>query len=192
LFQPHLEKADKNEEMRVRIAVTVTPLPRGEGVKTATEPSVLPEGAHLTTAHREALEQGVRFSLGGGPIEGAPLEDMEVRVDEVELFGSASTADALSAAASRAVHRAITNASPTLLQPIMATEVVVPEENLGAVLGDLQSRHAVIRDTSRSINSATIACEVALSQLLGYTTELRSMTQGRGQFSTLFERFDKL
>ena len=192
LFQPPLEKADKDEEMRVRIVVTVTPLARGKGVKTATEPDVLPEGAHLTAAHREALAQGVGFSLGGGPIEGAPLEDMEVRVDEVELFGSASTADALSAAASRAVHRAIADASPTLLQPIMATEVVVPEENLGAVLGDLQSRHAVIRDTSRSINSATIACEVALSQLLGYTTELRSMTQGRGQFSTLFERFDKL
>ena len=52
------------------------------------------------------------------------------------------------------------------------------------------TRHAVIRDTSRSGDTATISCQVALAKLLGYTTDLRSMTQGRGQFSTLFERFD--
>lgn len=72
----------------------------------------------------------------------------------------------------------------------MAVEVVVPEENLGTVLGDLQARRAAIRDTLREAGTVTIACEVPLEQLLGYTTDLRSQTQGRGQFSMLFDRFD--
>ena len=72
----------------------------------------------------------------------------------------------------------------------MAVEVVVPEDNLGAVLGDLQSRHALIRDTRTEAGNVTIDCEVALERILGYTTDLRSQTQGRGQFSMQFERFD--
>jgi elongation factor G len=72
----------------------------------------------------------------------------------------------------------------------MAAEVVVPEENLGTVLGDLQSRHALIRDTRTEGKMVTIQCEVALERLLGYTTDLRSQTQGRGQFSMQFDRFD--
>ena len=151
---------------------------------------MLPEGARLSPLQLEALERGVKFSLGGGPLEGAALQDLETRVVEVELFGGASTPEALNAAVSRSVHKAIVDAGPSLLQPIMSAEVVVPEENMGAILGDLQARHAVIRDTTRSLGMATISCEVALAELLGYTTILRSMTQGRGQFSTLFDRFD--
>jgi elongation factor G len=74
----------------------------------------------------------------------------------------------------------------------MAAEVVVPEENLGQVLGDLQARLGIIQDTSKWKDTATISCEVALDKLLGYTTDLRSMTQGRGHFSTIFERFDNI
>ncbi|MCB1852443.1 MAG: GTP-binding protein, partial [Gammaproteobacteria bacterium] len=102
----------------------------------------------------------------------------------------ASTPAAVSAAVSRALAKALQGASPALLQPIMAAEVVVPEINLGTVLGDLQARHAIIRDTRHDREDATISCEVALAELLGYTTQLRSMTQGRGQFTTIFERFD--
>jgi elongation factor G len=113
-----------------------------------------------------------------------------VQITEIELFGSASTVDALQAAATRALNQAIAHAHPTLLQPIMATEVIVPEENLGTVLGDLQSRHAVIHDTAKSGMQATVQCEVSLAKLLGYMTELRNMTQGRGAFTTQFLRFD--
>jgi elongation factor G len=76
----------------------------------------------------------------------------------------------------------------------MQVDVVVPEANLGAVLGDLQQRRAAIQATRTGQDSgdgaATIRCEVALEALLGYTTELRSLTQGRGQYSMQFERFD--
>jgi len=190
LFQPPSDQSGKGETMKARVAVTITPLARGSGIRTQVEPGLLPEGSHLSPNQRQALEQGVRFSLGGGPLEGAALQDLETRVMEVELFGGASTPEALNAAVSRSVHKALVDAGPSLLQPIMSAEVVVPEENMGTILGDLQARHAVIRDTSRSLGMATISCEVALAELLGYTTILRSMTQGRGQFTTLFERFD--
>jgi elongation factor G len=113
-----------------------------------------------------------------------------VHITEVELFGGHSTPEALTSATARALRKALESAGPALLQPIMKAEIVVPEENLGTVLGDLQSRHALIQDTERTVGQATIHCELALASLLGYTTELRSMTQGRGQFSSQFERFD--
>ena len=190
LFQPPSEQGAKDEALKARVVLVISPRERGSGIKSLIEPRLLPEGVYLNPAQREALEQGVRFSLGGGPLEGAPLEDLQVEIEEVELFGGASTPAALSAAVSRALAKALHSALPALLQPIMAAEVVVPEANLGAVLGDLQSRHAIIRDTRHGREDATISCEVALAQLLGYTTQLRSMTQGRGQFSTIFQRFD--
>jgi elongation factor G len=72
----------------------------------------------------------------------------------------------------------------------MAVEVVVPQENLGTVLGDLQARHAVIRASETQGEDVTIDCDVALERLLGYATDLSSQTQGRGQFSMQFARFD--
>ena len=190
LFQPPIEQGAKEDVLKARVVLTVSPRARGGGMITRIEPRLLPEGTSLNPAQREALAQGLAFALGGGPLEGAPLEDLQVEIDEIELFGSASTPTALSAAVSRALAKALQGALPALLQPIMAAEIVVPEVNLGAVLGDLQSRQAIIRDTRHSRDDATISCEVALAELLGYTTQLRSMTQGRGQFSTIFERFD--
>ena len=191
LFQPRIERQKGEQEfMKVRVLASVEPRARGSVILTQSEPRLLPEGSNLSTLQREALRQGLGFALGGGPIEGAALEDLEVRIESIELFGAASSPEAISAAVSRAVAKALADAGPALLQPIMEAEVVVPESNLGAVLGDLQSRHAVIRDTRRGSSDATIRCDVALAELLGYTTELRSMTQGRGQFSTQFKRFD--
>ncbi|MES9874834.1 MAG: elongation factor G [Candidatus Sedimenticola sp. 6PFRAG7] len=190
MFQPAMDAGQRTEELKVRVLVKVAPRKRSSGNSYLLEPRILPEGHPLTDDQLSALEQGVHFALGGGPLEGAPLQDVDIRIEEVELFGTASSPDALSAATARALRKAISSASPALLQPIMKAEVVVPEDNFGTVLGDLQSRQAVIRDTERTLDNATIQCEVALAQLLGYTTELRSMTQGRGQFSTQFERFD--
>ncbi len=191
LFQPPLEAGSKGEEISIRVLASVIPGARGSGINSSSNPRLLPEGTHFGPTQMQALERGTRFALGGGPIEGAPLEDIEVRIVEVELLGTSHPpVEILEAAASRAVGRALADAGPILLQPIMAAEIVVPEQNLGAVLGDLQARQATIHETRRDIDSATIACDVPLAQLLGYTTTLRSMTQGRGQFSTLFNRFD--
>jgi elongation factor G len=191
LFQPPPDPKQKLAERRARVRLAARPLPRGTGVRIDQTPArLLPEGGQLTPDQLGALQQGIRYALSSGPKEGAPLDDLEVRVAEVELFGAASTPEALMAAASQAARKAFAAAGALVLRPIMATEVVVPQENLGTVLGDLQSRQASIRDTLGQGATAAIECEVPLDRLLGYTTDLRSMTQGRGQFSMLFSRFD--
>jgi len=192
LFQPHYDPKLHDQELKARVELTVSPLERGSGTRIIMQPEIKPDGHRLNQAQLEGMQEALDTALSTGPIEAAPLEDLELQVDLIELFGKASTPDALQAAAVRACIKAIQQAEPCLLHPIMAAEVVVPEENLGQVLGDLQARLGVIQDTTKWKDSATISCEVALDRLLGYTTDLRSMTQGRGHFSTIFRRFDKV
>ncbi len=151
---------------------------------------MVPEGSALSPQQIEAVETGAKDLLESGPLQGVPLQDLEIQVDNIELFGSASSPPALRAATAQATRKAICAAHGLLLHPIMATEVVVPEENMGAVLGDLRRRHAVILGTPPLGEIVSIRCEAALDELLGYATALRSMTQGRGQFSMIFLRFD--
>ena len=190
LFHPPRPADKKIPELKARVAVRVAAGARGSGVRVRCLPAVKPEGHDLSPAQLGAIEQGVRFALGSGPETGGPLEDVALDVAEIELFGAASTTDALSAAASRAVQRALDSAGSLVLRPIMAVDVVCPEENLGAVLGDLQARQAVITDTETWGDTVTVTCEVALDRLLGYATDLRSLSKGRGQFSMIFNRFD--
>jgi len=180
----------KIPERTARVCARVQPLARGTGTRVLMESAILPEGSVLRPEQAEAVTAGVHQGLAAGPLQGAPLEDVQVSVEEVELFGPSSTPDSLSAAAAKAVVKAVAAADPAVLHPVMAVEVVVPEENLGTVLGDLQSRQALIRDTRTEGAMVTIDCEVALERLLGYATDLRSQTQGRGQFSMQFDRFD--
>jgi len=188
LFRRILE-ADSSE-IKARACATVTPLPRGQGMEVTCQPRVLPEGAELSAEQVDLLTAGAADAIAAGPLEGAPLQDLAARIDEVELFGPASTPQALRVAAAEAVRKAIVKAGGLTLQPIMATEVVVPEEDVGMVLGDLQARRAVIQDTQTTAGVTTIVCACPLEQLLGYITALRSMTHGRGQFTMRFDRFD--
>lgn len=190
LYQPPTDPSQKQPERRARVSLRIAPGVRGSGLKLSNQPRVLPEGTQVTPEQTASVAAGIGYSLASGPAEGVPVEDLSVEVVEIELFGPASPPEALQAAASQATRRAITETGTRILRPIMAVEVVVPQDNMGTVLGDLQGRMALIRDTHSEGENSTIACEVGLDKLLGYTTELRSMTQGRGQFSMLFERFD--
>ncbi len=190
LFQRVFEQDGKTLELKARARVTASPLPRGAGVTVTAQPTVLPPGAALTPVQAEAIAAGAQDGALSGPTEGAPLQDLDVRVDEVELFGAASNAQALRVAVAEAVRRAIVQAGEVVLRPIMFTEVIAPEEDIGAVLGDLQARHAMIHATTTLSGVTAITCDCALDRLLGYITELRSLTRGRGQFTMRFERFD--
>ncbi|MBK5971118.1 Elongation factor G [Thiorhodovibrio litoralis] len=186
----------KHPEVKASIGLTLTPGERGSGVQILDEPQVHPAGNELSEEQRRALREGLQLSLSSGPLQGAPVEDVAIRVHRVDLFGQASTPEALGAAAARALRKGLSAAAPVVLHPLMRVDLVVPEDNLGHVLGDLQARHAVIRATVLSDGGgereARVQCAVALESLLGYATELRSLTQGRGQFSMQFERFDAI
>jgi elongation factor G len=183
-----------NHQLHLRGAVTVSvePRGRGEGLEVLGEPVFSPAGMEPTADQRAAVLAGARDALSGGPLEGAVLEDVRVRLEQVTLHPEGSTANALRIAAATAVREALQKASPVLLQPIMKMEVVVPDENTGTVLGDLQARGAVILDTQADQGLTTVTAECGLGKLIGYMTDLRSNTRGRGQFVMEFNRFDAL
>ncbi len=185
----------KQPELSAWAAVAVAPRERGAGHQIQCQPQLRPDGAELSLEQQRALEDGLQAGLASGVLQGAPVDDVAVTLAEVELFGPQSTPEALQAAAMRALAKALAAAGPVALHPVMRVDVVVPEANLGSVLGDLQQRRAAIQATKTgqdADDSASIRCEVALEYLLGYTTELRSLTQGRGQYSMQFERFDSV
>jgi elongation factor G len=191
LFHRVIEQPDgKKLEMKAWARVAVEPLPRGAGTTVGAEPRLRPEGIDFNPAQREAITGAVEDVLANGPSTGSPLRDLAVRVLEVELFGALSSPQALRVAVAEAVRKALARAGGLVLRPIMATEVVVPESDVGAVLGDLQSRRAAIRDTTSLGEVTAIHCDCALDRLLGYITDLRGMTHGRGQFTMRFDRFD--
>ena len=191
LFHRVIEQPDgKKLEMKAGARVAVAPLPRGAGVTITATPRVRPEGVELNPAQREAVAGGAEDALVSGPATGAALQDLAVRVLEVELFGALSSPSAVRVAVADATRKALAQAGGLVLRPIMNTEVVAPESDVGTVLGDLQSRRAVIRDTTTLGEMTIIHCDCALDRLLGYITDLRGMTRGRGQFTMTFDRFD--
>ena len=130
-FAPPPVPDGKHVDLMARVAVAVEPLERGAGVRVEVSPRVSPEGAQLTEEQRRAIEQGVRGGVESGPLQGGAVLDLAIRVKEVELFGAGSTPEALAAAATQALRKALDAAAPALMKPVMALEVVVPEVNLG-------------------------------------------------------------
>ncbi len=181
---------DKELVLHARCAAEVAPMPRDGGKQTTVEPTILPAGTELSTEQWEAIRAGVNDATIAGPVEGALLEDVSATLTTVEVFEDGSTPQALRIAASQAVREALIDAGGQVLRPLMTVEVVVPDENLGSVLGDLQSRGALIMGQESEMGNSTITGECPLHQLLGYTTKLRSLTKGRGQFTMEFARFD--
>ena len=181
---------DKELHLHARCLARARPLARDEGIQITCEPRVLPAGAPFTAEQMEAVRSGVRDATFSGPIEGALLQDVAVELVEVEVFEAGSTPQALRIAASQAVRDALIDGGGQVLRPLMKIEVVVPDENLGSVLGDLQSRGAMISGQESDMGTTTVIGDAPLQALLGYTTELRSMSKGRGQFTMEFARFD--
>jgi len=178
-------------QLKAQCTVEVAPLARGGGIEVASDAAWVPADIEPTDEMRESVEQGARDALSGGPVEGSPLQDIAVRVTRVDTCEGVANPQALRIAAASAVREALQQAGGQLMQPIMKIEVVVPDENTGSVLGDLQSRGASILGHEPG-DMSTISAECGLSELLGYATTLRSGTKGRGQFVMEFDRFDVL
>ncbi len=180
-------------ELKAQCTVRVEPLPRGSGVEVVHDGAAWSPPEFTPTAEQvQAVADGLRDGLSGGPVEGSPLEDVRVTLVHVDTFGASSSPQALRIAAATAVREALVAAGGQLMQPIMRIEVVVPDENTGGVLGDLQARGATILGHEAEGDMSTIRAECGLSGLIGYATALRSATRGRGQFVMEFDRFDVL
>lgn len=179
-------------EMKASVTAWVGPLPRDGGLSVQSKPVWTTPMFTPSAEQVLAVELGAKDALSGGPLEGAPLQDVSVRVLSVTTYGPASSTQALRIATALAVRDAVAKAGGVLLQPIMKVEVLVPDENTGGVLGDLQARGAVILGHDASDGQTSILAECGLGKLIGYATDLRSSTKGRGTFVMEFNRFDAL
>jgi len=154
----------------------VEPQPRGEGYQFASEI----KGGAIPQEFIPSIEKGVREKMETGILAGYPMVDMKVAVYDGSYHEVDSSDIAFKIAGSLAVEEAARNATLVLLEPIMKVEVTVAEEFMGDVIGDLSAKRAQILSSNHHGNSVIITALVPLSEMSGYVTILRSMTQGRG------------
>ncbi|MBW2617986.1 MAG: elongation factor G, partial [Deltaproteobacteria bacterium] len=170
-----------------RLAVRLTPAERGAGNSFKAKPEA---AKALPPPILEAVREAAIESLGSGAVLGYPVVDAAINLIGAEFREQTSTELAFRASAGQAVRRAIEAARPALLEPIMALEVIVPEEFLGEVLGDLNARKGRVEKLSDRGGVKTIEAAAPLSRMFGYATALRSASQGRGTFTMQFSRYD--
>jgi elongation factor G len=128
--------------------------------------------------------------MEGGVVAGYPMVDLKVAIVDGSYHDVDSNEMAFKIAGSMGFKEAARKANPVLLEPIMALEVVVPEEYLGDVIGDINSRRGKIQGMKGRGTAQVITSEVPLSAMFGYATDLRSKTQGRGIFTMQFAHYE--
>jgi elongation factor G len=138
------------------------------------------------------VERGCQEALEGGILAGYPMADVKVTLYDGSYHEVDSSEIAFKIAGSLAVKQAAEKAKPVLLEPIMSVEVVVPEEYMGDVIGDLRARRGRIEGMELRGTSQIIKAMAPLSEMFGYATELRSRTQGRGSFTMHFGRYEEV
>ncbi len=168
------------------LEIEIAPLPRGSANRFENGCDV-PE---LTEEYLKSIQQGILEAAAGGSIMGYPVIDVRTTLLGVQIKESS---DELSfrAAANLAFKNAFQESAPVLLEPIMKTEVLVPEEFTGEVISDLNSRQGKIEKMSPKGSVQVVTASVPLSKMFGYSTALRSVTQGRATFSMQFSHYDK-
>jgi elongation factor G len=130
--------------------------------------------------------------LEGGILAGFPMYDIKVTLYDGSYHDEDSSEMAFKVAGSLAIKEAVRKAKPVLLEPIMTVEVVVPEQYMGDVIGDLNSRRGRIEGMQLRGTTQIIKSMVPLSEMFGYATELRSRTQGRGSFTMHFGKYEEV
>ncbi|HEX2913123.1 MAG TPA: elongation factor G [Chloroflexia bacterium] len=148
-------------------------------------------GGIIPREYIPGVEQGIREALRNGIIAGFPVIDVKVKLYDGSYHEVDSSVDAFKIAGSMAIKSAVNKAQPVLLEPIMKVEVTTPEEFLGTVLGDLNSRRGmVLGSENRGGNTQVVQAYVPLAEMFGYVNNLRGSTQGRAAYSMEFDHYD--
>ncbi|MGD8971451.1 MAG: elongation factor G [Desulfobacterales bacterium] len=169
------------------VTLLLKPLPRGSGVRFASRVSA----GTIPEIFIPAVENGVMESLASGTLMGYPVVDVDAELVGGSFRESNGTELAYKVSASIACKNALNSAKPYLLDPIMKVEVFVPEAFMGEVIGDLNARDGKIEAIESQAGIQVIKAVVPLAQMFGYSTVLRSATQGRGTFTMQFSHFDR-
>ncbi|MGB0563053.1 MAG: elongation factor G [Spirulinaceae cyanobacterium] len=146
-------------------------------------------GGAIPKEYIPAVQQGVKEACDSGVIAGYPTIDVKATLLDGSYHDVDSSEMAFKIAGSMGMREAIQNASPALLEPIMEVEVEIPEDFLGEVMGDLNSRRGQIEGMNSEASQAKVSAKVPLAEMFGYATDIRSKTQGRGIFSMEFKQY---
>ena len=149
-------------------------------------------GGKIPKEYIPAVDAGIQEAMGSGILAGYPVVDVRIELVEGSYHDVDSSERAFKIAGSMAFKEAMKRAKPTLLEPTMAVEVTTPEEYLGDVMGNLNSRRGRIESMNPMGNAQIIKASVPLSEMFGYATDLRSMTQGRADFTMQFDRYEEV
>jgi elongation factor G len=150
------------------------------------------KGGTIPTEFIPAVEQGIEEALGSGVKAGYPMVDVRIELTDGSYHDVDSSEMAFKIAGSMALQEAARRAKPVLLEPVMAVEVVTPEEFLGEVIGDLSRRRGKVQGQEPRGNALAIDAFVPLGEMFGYATDLRSSTQGRAVYTMQFERYEEV
>jgi elongation factor G len=146
-------------------------------------------GGNIPKEFINPVEKGFKGGLTGGIQAGYPIEGLKVRLFDGSYHDVDSDALSFELCARMGLREAARKAAPILLEPIMAVEVITPEDYMGDIIGDLSSRRGMILGMENKIDGSVITSEVPLAEMFGYSTQLRSMSQGRAVYSMEFKRF---
>jgi elongation factor G len=148
------------------------------------------KGGAVPKQYIPAVEKGIRESMENGIIAGYPMDNIKVTLLDGSYHEVDSSEMAFRVAAAMAFRDGAQKAKPILLEPVMDVEVVVPEEYIGDVISDLNSRRAKIEGISHRSDAQVVVASVPLSEMFGYATDLRSATQGRAVYTMIFARHE--
>jgi elongation factor G len=166
----------------------IEPQEPGKGIDFASEVV----GGVVPKEYFSAVEKGVREQLQNGVIAGFPVVDVKVTLYDGSYHEVDSNENAFRMAGSMGVKEGARKASPVILEPIMKVEVETPEDYMGDIMGDLNRRRGLVQGMEDMMGgSKSIRAEVPLSEMFGYATSLRSMSQGRATFSMEFTKYSE-
>jgi elongation factor G len=138
-----------------------------------------------------AVDKGVQEQLKSGVLAGYPMLDIKVSIFDGSYHDVDSNEMAFKIAGSMCFREGARKANPVLLEPIMKVEIATPEEYMGDVVGDVNRRRGIIQGMHDTPSGKIVSCEVPLSEMFGYATDLRSATQGRATYSMQFEKYNE-
>ncbi|MFN3705178.1 MAG: elongation factor G [Thermoflexales bacterium] len=170
------------------VAIQIEPNEKGKGFLFLNEIV----GGAIPKEYIPAVEKGIREALDAGIIAGYPVVDVIVHLVDGSFHEVDSSEMAFKIAGSMAIKEAVMKAGGIILEPMMKVEVIVPDEFTGTVVGDLNARRGLINALEQRGNAQAITAFVPLSEMFGYATDLRGMTQGRGNFVMEFDHYAEL
>jgi elongation factor G len=171
-----------------RVKIKFAPLEPGSGF--SFENTVV--GGNVPKEYVPGVEKGLKGSIDSGPLAGFPVTDLKCELYDGAYHDVDSSALAFEIAARAAFREGIMKAKPVLLEPMMRVEVVTPEEYMGDIIGDLSSRRGNINSMDQRGNARVVSAMVPLANMFGYVNTLRSMSQGRAQFTMHFDHYAQL